>query len=527
MLPLEHMTIRDFIRRSVIRYPDRPALKHGGVSVSYSELEKKIIEYAARLLALGIRKGDRVGLIAEPDNESVTAMLAIQYIGAVSVMINTSLSPEDYLSQMEDINSRHLLLGRSFKAADQYAVQLNAHGVPSFVRSISCLGESGDCYPAFSSLRACDAAAVETAADLVTPEDTAMILFTSGSTSRPKAVCTSHYSRINSGIQQADDLHCSCTDAFCIAMPMFHCFCISANIMAALSVGACICMPKDRHTASIISTVRECGCTVLSSVPTMFRALLSKSDFDAANFSTVRIGIIAGAGYSPEDFVKIDAAMGPQFTLMSSLGQTECTAGFTVCNTDDSIFVRSTTLGHFMSHVEGKIADISTGEALPAGQVGEICVRGYVTMQCYANNPEQTALTLDADGWIHTGDLGMLDENGNLSIKGRIKELIIRGGENISPLAVENALKKALDFEECKVVGVPDSHYGEEVCACIVLYPGQSADPEEIRSSLHKYLPAYMVPRYVEFFSSLPKNSAGKIIIADTAAMARERLACK
>ena len=302
----------------------------------------------------------------------------------------------------------------------------------------------------------------------VTPSDTAAILFTSGSISAPKGVMSSHYSRVNSGIQQADDLRATSEDRFCITMPVFHCFCISVNLMASVASGACLCIPKDRHIQSILDTVEKCRCTVLSSVPTMYHAMLSRNKMEGRDISSLRIGFIGGANYPPESFIRIEQAIGPQFTLMSSLGQTECTAGITTSSVDDSIEVRSVTVGHFMSHVEGRIADIHTGETLPLGQKGEICARGYTNMQGYYGRPDLTAETIDAEGWVHTGDLGILDENGNVTLAGRLKELIIRGGENISPSEIELALSRMPEAANSKVVGVPDDHYGEEVCACVI-----------------------------------------------------------
>ena len=316
----------------------------------------------------------------------------------------------------------------------------------------------------------------------------------------------------------------TCEDVVLIAMPIFHCFCISVNLMTAMSVGACICIPENRRTVNLMDAIERAGCTVVNCVPTMFLAMLSKENFSPARLKTLRIGVIAGAGYSVEDFLYVQNTIGSHFTLMSSLGQTECTAGLTVCNIDDPIEIKSTTVGHFMNHVEGKIADMNTGAPLPAGETGEICVRGYLTMQRYYGDAAETAKTLDADGWVHTGDLGAMDADGNITLKGRCKELIIRGGENISPLEIEQALAANPAVALCKVIGVPDRHFGEEVCACIIRAPGAELDADAVRGWLRPRIAYFKIPRYVVFYDELPKTHKGAVSTAECKKLAMRDL---
>ena len=332
---------------------------------------------------------------------------------------------------------------------------------------------------------------------------------TSGTTSAPKAVMTSHYSRVNSGVQQAHDLGADENDRFCVAMPTFHCFCLSVNVMAACAVGACLYLPESRRTAALLTAISQGRCTVFSSVPTLFHAMFSREDFDSWDLSSLRTGFIGGNLYQPELFRQIDRRFG--FTLLSSLGQTEATAGLTTAYLTDSLDVRASTLGHFMDHVEGKIANLETGAAQPTGEPGEICVRGYLVMQGYYGMPEETVKVIDRDGWLHTGDLGYLDGDGNLHMTGRLKELIIRGGENISPAEIENVAAQWPGVSFCKAVGVPDPHYGEEVCLCVI--PRSSADRNEtvLRRWLSEQLAAFRVPRYILFLEEFPRTSTGKI----------------
>lgn len=525
MLPLENLTVGQLLHRTAQRHPHCPAVWYNGLKWDYRCLEKNTELAAQWLLASGAGPGEHIALWGELDPEMLLLFYAIQMIGSVAVMLNTSLGRGELDPLLEKAQVRRLFVGRSYKHSCHLARLSGAESFPPCVQKVHRVQDYFSARLHAAHPENCAAkAALRQAEDRVRPEDTAVILFTSGSSGTPKAVCSSHFSRVNGGIQQADDLHATSEDRFCVTMPAFHCFCISANLMASLAVGGCLCIPQDRHTASITAAIEQCGCTVLSSVPTMFHALIGKKAFVSSRLSTLRTGIIGGAFYPPEEFVQIEQALGPQFRLLSSLGQTETTAGMTICNMEDSLLIRSTTVGHFMNHVEGKIVDIQTGLSLPAGQQGEICVRGYLNMQGYYNDPVQTSRVLDKDGWIHTGDLGILDSQGNIALRGRIKELIIRGGENISPCEIEEVLLKLPQVAQCKVVSVPDAHYGEEICACIRLAPEMPANEADMKLFLLRHLAEYKLPRYFLYWDKLPETASGKISAALCAQQARKQL---
>ena len=333
---------------------------------------------------------------------------------------------------------------------------------------------------------------------------------------------STQYSRVNSGIQQAHDLGAGPEDRFCVSVPIFHCFCLSANVMAACSVGACLYLPESRRTGAVLEAVSRGTCTVLSSVPTLFHAILCRPDFEQWDLSSLRTGFIGGSFYPVELFRQINNGFG--FTLLSSLGQTEATAGLTAAYLDDPLEIRAQTVGHFMDHVEGKIVNIESGKEQPIGKNGEICVRGYLVMAGYYGQPEETAEAIDADGWLHTGDMGYLDEDGNVHLTGRLKELIIRGSENISPAEIENILGNCGEVRECKAMGVPDRHYGEEACLCVVLQAGSGLGESELRAILTQRLSDYKVPKYIVFLDELPKTVTGKVRPADLARLAQARL---
>lgn len=513
MPELKNWNISDFLSEAVKTHGDAPALKFKKVIWSYRELDRISDRYAAGLLGLGITRGTHVAFLTDPGPSSIALFYAVQKIGAVAAMICTTLSPEEAVEQLGLCDAEFLAYSRSGNDID-----LNVHArlaqEKASLKKIFFLGRKPEGeFPGVDWLMAqgFDVSAEKLAAAkaAVLPGDTAGILFTSGTTSQPKAVMTSHFSRINNGIQEAQSMHCTSADRFCVSLPMYHCFCISTMIMAACAVGACLCIPRSRHTSDLLRTMSDERCTIFTNVPTLFHAIISRSDLFHYDFTSLRTGIIGGSTYSQELFTQIEQAFG--YKLMCSLGQTECTGGITACNYDDPLSVRISTVGHMFEHVEGKIIDIQDGhKTLPTGEKGEFCVRGYLLMQGYYKRPDLTAKTIDADGWLHTGDMGFFDAAGNLTLTGRIKDLIIRGGENIAPAEIENALSLLPEIQECKVLGVPDEHYGEEICACVIPAPGSEPTAESVRAELTGRLASFKMPRYVVTFQDFPRTGSGK-----------------
>ncbi len=524
VLPLEDLTVSQFLRRTARRFPDRPALEYLGRVWTYRELDEAVDLTARRLLAWGVSHGDRVGLWCETEPSTVLLLYALPRIGAAAALLNTSLQRAELAELLRRTDVDRLIVTDGYKGLDFPALCQGLCAELPRLQAVLYAGRSGlsGGFERLDDLTPSSEDALARAEERVTPRDIGCILYTSGTTSAPKAVMSSQYSRVNSGIQQAHDLGATPEDRFCVAMPIFHCFCLSVNVMAACAAGACLYLPESRRTAVILEALSRGRCTVLSSVPTMFHAILCRPDFPNWDVSSLRTGFIGGSLYPQELFRQINDGFG--FTLLSSLGQTEATAGLTTAYLEDSLDVRAVTVGHFMDHVEGKIVHIETGEEQPAGQPGEICVRGYLVMDGYYGQPEETAKAIDEDGWLHTGDMGWLDEDGNIHLTGRLKELIIRGGENISPAEVELAANGSAEIQTCKALGVPDRHYGEEVCLCVVLREGARLDEAELRSRLTRRLAAFKVPRYVLFFDELPMTSTGKVRPAQLAQLARERL---
>lgn len=511
ILPLENLTVSQLLRRTARRFPHHPAMEYAGRVWTYWELDEAVDRTARRLLAWGVRRGDRVGLWCETEPNTIFLFYALPRIGAAAVFLNTSLERSELVELLCRTEVSRLIVTDGYKGLNFPNLCQGLTEEVSPLKAILYAGQNG-VNGGLETLNSQEEASTEEliqAEAQVAPQDIGYILYTSGTTSVPKAVMSTQCSRVNSGIQQAHDLGASEEDRFCVAMPIFHCFCLSVNVMAACAVGACLYLPQGRRTEMILKAVSEGRCTILSSVPTLFHAILCRPDFKEWDLSSLRTGFIGGSFYPPELFRQINDGFG--FTLLSSLGQTEATAGLSTAYLDDSLEVRAATVGHFMDHVEGKIVHIDTGEELPAGEAGEICVRGYLVMAGYFGQPEETAKAIDAGGWLHTGDLGWLDRDGNIHLTGRLKELIIRGGENISPAEIETALGSCPEIAECKAVGVPDRHYGEEVCLCVVLQKDATLNELEIRAILSRELAMFKVPKYILFLDELPKSANRKI----------------
>ena len=494
MSELLNRTIGQHLRVCAVRYADRPALEYRGKIWTYREMDESVDRLALALLAHGVRKGDHVGFLYGLDPYAVMMLYAAARIGCISVLLNPCLPEEELLDLLRRTDTTWLLTRR---------LSLVKRPILGAEEGLSFLLDAEEEIPELPAER------LREAEEAVKPSDPAVIIFTSGTTSKPKGGVTNHFSRVNKAVQEAGGMEITCEDKICVATPIFHCFALNACVLAAVSTGASLYIPESRHTTDFLKAVAEHGCTVLSGVPTLFHALIMREDLDTWNLGALRTGTIGGSYCTPELFRKIEQKLG--ICLISSLGQTETTGGITSTSLSDPPEVRSETVGRFIPDIEGKIADPDSGKPLEPGQTGEICVRGYLVMDGYYGQPEETAKAIDAEGWLHTGDLGCLDEQGNVHLTGRIKELIIRAGENISPGEIERAALRDGRIMQCKAIGVPDDHYGEEICLFAVRREGEAVSEEELRRALADILPAFKVPRYIRFLSEMPVSTVGKI----------------
>ena len=513
-MELIRCTVGEMLAHTAARYPQSCAIEYMGKQYSYLWLDGETDRLACGLLALGVQKGDHIGIWANDRPQTLLCYYAMEKIGAVPVMLGTSLHPREVAQLLAEADVQYLFFDEGFKGTS-FVDACRGEAFAGLRRLVYIGPGSAFHFCTLGTLLAegehIAQPALAAAKAAVSPDDIDVILFTSGTTGSPKGVLTTHYSRVNNARAHAVAMEMGPEDKICVAIPMFHCFCLSSNLLAALSVGACVCYPPNRRTETLLRTIEKSGCTVFSTVPTLFSALIARNDLDSFNLSSLRVGIIGGALYEASFYQSVCDAL--RYDLRPSLGQTEATAGFTIGNSFDPLSVKARTVGHFMEHIEHCIKDITTGEPLPPGEAGDICIRGYSVMQGYYKQPELTKQIIDAEGWLHTGDVGYLDERGNLRLTGRVKELIIRAGENIAPAEIERILEQDPRIARAKAVGVPDKHYGEEICACIVPADDTTLTADEVRLLVSERLAAFKVPRYVVFLKEFPLSGSNKVML--------------
>ncbi len=501
-------------------FPLRAAVETPDGLFTYAQINDKSDIIAGQMLSIGVRHGTHIGLWAKDAPYSLLIYLAAQKIGAVPVLLNTSLSEAELKTLVLKTDVDFLFFDDGYRNVSYPAICSRL----SIDRDrLVYIGRGrAEGFFHIDDLPLSGKEQIAAAKRLVRPEDTDVIIFTSGTSGAAKGVETSHYARVNSTLVHIETLGLTENDKVCVALPMFHCFGLTGVILASLFSGACLYFPPERRTHCLLEAISKYKCTVFSAVPTLFSAILARNDFLSYNLSSIRTGFIGGSVYTPDFFRKVENTLG--LTLAPSLGQTEATAGLTFISLREPQSVRASTIGSFMEGLEGKIVDLETGETLKSGSEGEICIRGYTVMKGYYKEPELTRAAIDSEGWLHTGDLAFMDEKGNLHITGRLKELIIRGGENIAPGEIEAVIFSDLRVKEVKVLAVPDAHYGEEICACVVLHKNTSMTEDEVRSLASASLCEYKIPRYVLFMKEFPKTSSGKIALAELRKAAIQRI---
>ncbi len=496
-------TIGQVLQQTAQANPDSEAVCDAERRLTYRELDQLVDLCARALLARGVYKGTHVGIWARETVQTLVCFYALWRIGAVVVPLCTVYTSQELLLCLDAADVSVLLVGTGHKEncfTDMEAqLPKHIHIIPiatfAFLQTLCRDAERVSCE------------ALREAACCVTPEDCDTILFTSGSTGTAKPVITTHLSRVNILAEQAKALETKKQDRFCSVLPMYHCFSITATVLAAMYAGACVCFPADTHTRTILKLIEAQRCTILTAVPTLFSALLYRLEQEAFDVSSLRTGMIGGSTYTTEFFIRLCQHF--SMTLLPSLGLSEATAGITTGSLYDPISVRAATIGKFFSCIEGSIRDPKTKEELPTGQTGEICVRGVGVMKGYYLQPEATHAVIDPDGWLHTGDLGWVDASGYVTYAGRIKELIIRGGENISPVEIERILLGDSRIRQVKVIGVPDDHYTEEICACVTA--STPLTDNAVREIVRQQAAYYKVPKYVMFWDEFPMTCTGKI----------------
>ncbi len=527
------LTFSQVLDRMVEEFPDQYAFRYTTLDYTrtYEEFRDDVDRFARALVSLGVRAGSKVAVWATNVPAWYITFWATVKLGAVLVTVNTAykIHEAEYLLRQSDTHTLVMIDG----ALDSdYAGIINelcpeiAKAKPGealhckrlpFLRNVVTVGfrQSG-CLTFDEAMARADMVSVETLAHMascVRPDDVCNMQYTSGTTGFPKGVMLTHYNVVNNGKCIGDRMGLSTADRMMIQVPMFHCFGMTLSMTAAMTHGATMCPMPYFSAKSSLACITQEKITCFNGVPTMFIAMFNHPDYRKTDFSHMRTGIMAGSGCPPELMRRAAQENEMHMTgIVSVYGQTECAPGNTMSAWTDSLEVRTETVGYAFPHIRCKIVDPETGEELGDGQDGEFCAKGYNQMKGYYKMPDATGETVDADGWLHSGDLARRDENGCYRITGRLKDMIIRGGENLYPKELEEFLYTHPAVKDVQVIGVPDEKYGEEAMACIVLRDGVSATVDEIRSYCIERLARHKVPKYIEFVESFPMNAAGKVL---------------
>jgi len=509
--PLLGDTIIQNLRRTVERFPDREAVvvPYQGYRATYRDFWDQLVLIARGLLARGVQKGDRIGIWAPNRSEWVVVQYATAYIGAILVNINPAYRTHELEYALKQSGTSLLILSRGFRAADYVAMVTEVRGRCPDLRDTLVLEDDWNALRDQGS-RVTEASLMEREAELQF-DDPINIQYTSGTTGFPKGATLSHHNLINNAYFIGETLRYTEQDRVCIPVPFYHCFGMVLGNLACTTHGACIVVPGEAFDPpAVMKTVQEERCTSLYGVPTMFIAELDHAEFARFDFSSLRTGIMAGSPCPVEVMKRVVRDMHmPEVTIC--YGMTETSPVSCQSKTDDALEKRVTTVGWVHPHVEVKVIDPEIGKIVSRGVPGEFCTRGYSVMLGYWNNKEATTDAIDAGRWMHTGDLASMDEEGAINIVGRIKDMVIRGGENVYPREVEEFLYSHPAVSDVQVIGVPDEKYGEELMAWVKLRPGSAATDEELRTFFQGKISSYKIPRYWKFVDGFPMTVTGKV----------------
>jgi fatty-acyl-CoA synthase len=529
-IPLLGETIGAHFDRAVARWPDRPALivRQQDIRWTWRELGERVDAFAAGLIALGLQPGERVGIWSPNNAEWVVTQFATAKAGLVLVNINPAYRLAELEYALTKVGCRALVTATSFKTSDYVGMvdtlapelrhaepgQLNAAKLPA-LRVIIQVGA-----PVAPGMVAFDAvyakgkeehrAALQELGERLQFDEPINIQFTSGTTGQPKGATLTHHNILNNGNFLGEAMRYTPQDKVCIPVPLYHCFGMVIGNLACMTHGSAMVLPGEGFDPlATLQTVAEERCTSLYGVPTMFIAELDHPEFGKFDLNSLRTGMMAGSPCPIEVMRRCIRDMNLR-EMTIGYGMTETSPVSTQTALDDPLERRVSTVGRVHPHVEIKIID-SEGRVVPRGTPGEFCTRGYSVMLGYWNDEERTKQAVDASGWMHTGDLATMDTDGYCNIVGRIKDMVIRGGENVYPREVEEFLHHNKKIQDVAVFGVPDDRYGEEICAWIKIRPGEALTAEEVRDFCRDQIAHYKVPRHIRFVDEFPMTVTGKV----------------
>ncbi len=523
-------TFPDVLDRMVLEFPDQYCFRYTELDYTrtYSEFRDDVDQFARALIAMGVKKGDHVAIWATNVPQWYITFWATTKIGAVLVTVNTAykIHEAEYLLRQSDTHTLVMIDG--FKDSDYVGIikelcpelsdslpgKLHSKRLPMLRNVITVDSQQPGCYTWEHAVGLGDSvpqSEVEVRRRRIHKNDVCNMQYTSGTTGFPKGVMLTHYNVVNNGKAIGDCMDLSTADRMMIQVPMFHCFGMVLAMTASMTHGTTMCPITAFSPRKGLHCINQEKITAFHGVPTMFIAMLEHPDFEKTDFSHMRTGIMAGSPCPVKVMQDVVEKMN-MTEICITYGQTEASPGCTMSKTTDSLETRVNTVGGEMFGVSCKIVDPETGEDLPDNVDGEFVAKGYNIMKGYYKMPEATAAAIDENGWLHTGDLARRTPDGNYKITGRIKDMIIRGGENIYPKEIEDFIYTHPKVKDVQVIGVPDEQYGEEIMACVVLKEGENSSEEEIKEFVLSHMAKHKVPRYVSFVDDFPMNAAGKIL---------------
>jgi len=518
--PLSGQTIGDHLASVISRQPDAEALvsRHQGARLTYGELGREVERVARGLLGLGIEKGDRVGIWSPTRVEWTLLQFATARVGAILVNINPAYRAGETAYAVNQSGLRLLVTAPAFKTSDYLARIDEVRSQLPRLERVVVLGERGTSVPgdlrwdemlaAGGNVKAED---VKEREALLDADDPINIQYTSGTTGSPKGATLTHHNILNNARSLAELLRYTASDRVCIPVPLYHCFGMGVGNLGCVTSGATMVYPAESfEPLATLEAIAEERCTSIYGVPTMFIAQLEHPRFAEFDLTSLRTGIMAGAPCPIEVMKRVINEMHASEVCIA-YGMTETAPVSFLTRPEDTVERRVSTVGTVLPNVEAKIIDPMTGLTAPLGTPGEVCTRGYLVMQGYWENSDATAEAVDRAGWMHTGDLGTIDEDGYLNIVGRIKDMVIRGGENLYPVEIEEVLFQHPAVASAQVIGVPDERMGEELMAWVVVREGGLLSEEELKDFCKDRIAHFKVPRYVKFVDEYPMTVTGKV----------------